>query len=211
VQNGYFNFYWSSTIWADLVMFFVETWACPVSHRCWCQQGKYQVMDWCPLVAGASQHCNGVRRGKPTLRRCETGQAHVSTTIMAVTSCLCREESCQVVAEIPLHRLSVVACIDAYHGSGAQVRLQLLALIDVMEVEHKYGCYCRDVGLPRLTQMRVPAGEISSHGLMSFGCGGKPTLQWCETGQAHTAAVWDGASPRLYKKHHQVCPNYQLQ
>jgi hypothetical protein len=44
--------------------------------------------------------------GKPTLRWCETGQAHVSTTLPSMTSRMCREKSCSVVAKTSLHQLS---------------------------------------------------------------------------------------------------------
>jgi hypothetical protein len=59
-----------------------------------------------------------------------------------------------------------------------------------IETDHKFGCYyCRDVGLPRLTQRQASADRISGHELMFQGCGGKPALQRCETGQAHVSTM----------------------
>jgi hypothetical protein len=64
---------------------------------------------------------------------CETGQAHVSTTIIHVTSRPCREMSCQVVAKILCTDYPVVICSDTQYRNGTQ---------------------SRDVGLPRLTPLR---------------------------------------------------------
>jgi ribosomal protein L16/L10AE len=141
---------------------------------------------------GASPRSGGVRRGKPTsLQQCcmppRSLIVHWKLCIVNWKSLQRHSRpyttSCCVVDSRASRCKNHAPIIRCYHVSAHD-----------MKTDHKFGCYCcRDAGLPRLTQRQVEAGRIAGHGLM-----------WANTHCSrmrrgkHPAAVWDGASPRLY-------------